>query len=80
MNNILQVNIIVKQKGIKVAQAAGKVHSDMERGFIAAEVISFDDLVKCGSYSNARKIGLIRTEGRDYIVRDGDLILIRFNV
>ncbi|UCB43350.1 MAG: redox-regulated ATPase YchF [Dehalococcoidales bacterium] len=60
--------------------AAGKIHSDMERGFIRAEVISFDDLVKCGSLAEARKRGLLRTEGKAYIVQDGDVITFLFNV
>jgi ribosome-binding ATPase YchF (GTP1/OBG family) len=61
-------------------QAAGKVHSDMERGFIRAEVIGFDDLVKCGSLAEARKQGLLRLEGKNYIVQDGDVMTILFNV
>jgi hypothetical protein len=61
-------------------KAAGKVHSDMERGFIRAEVISFDDLVKCGNLAEARKRGLLRLEGKKYIVQDGDVITFLFNV
>ncbi|HEY40856.1 MAG TPA: redox-regulated ATPase YchF [Dehalococcoidia bacterium] len=60
--------------------AAGKIHTDMERGFIRAEVISFDDLVKCGSLAEARKRGLLRTEGKTYTVQDGDVITFLFNV
>ncbi len=61
-------------------KAAGKVHSDMERGFIRAEVISYEDLAKCGSIAEARKHGLLHTEGKGYIVRDGDVITFLFNV
>lgn len=66
--------------GTKAPAAAGKIHTDMERGFIRAETIAFDDLVKCGSMATARDKGLIRSEGKDYIVQDGDVILFRFNV
>ena len=61
-------------------KAAGKIHSDMEKGFIRAEVISYDDLMKCGSLSEARKKGLLRLEGKSYMVRDGDVITFLFNV
>ena len=67
-------------KGTKAPQAAGKIHSDMERGFIRAEVISFDDLMACGSMAAAREKGLIRSEGKDYVFCDGDIVVIRFNV
>ena len=67
-------------KGTKAPQAAGKIHSDMERGFIRAEVISFDDLMACGSMVAAKEKGLIRSEGKDYVFRDGDIVVIRFNV
>jgi GTP-binding protein YchF len=66
--------------GTEAPVAAGKIHTDMERGFIRAEVISFDDLVKCGSIAEARKRGLLQTEGRNYIVKDGDVITFLFNV
>ncbi|MBR3133593.1 MAG: redox-regulated ATPase YchF [Clostridia bacterium] len=66
--------------GTKAPQAAGKIHSDIERGFIRAEVVSFDDLMKTGSMVNAREKGLIRLEGKDYIMQDGDIVLFRFNV
>ncbi len=66
--------------GTTALKAAGKIHSDMERGFIRAEVINHDDLVKCGSSTEARKKGLLRLEGKDYIVRDGDVITFLFNV
>ena len=68
------------QKGTNALKAAGKIHSDMERGFIRAEVISYDDLVKCGSLSEAHKKGLLRLEGKSYIVQDGDVITFLFNV
>ncbi len=67
-------------RGTKAPQAAGKIHSDFERGFIRAETIAFDDLKACGSMTAAREKGLIRSEGKDYIVKDGDVILFRFNV
>jgi hypothetical protein len=61
-------------------RAAGKVHSDMERGFIRAEVISYSDLLKCGSLTEGRKHGLLRLEGKHYLVQDGDVITFLFNV
>ncbi len=67
-------------KGTKAPQAAGKIHSDFERGFIRAEVVNFKDLVACGSYNGAREKGLVNVEGKDYVVKDGDIILFRFNV
>ncbi len=66
--------------GTKAPQAAGKIHSDIERGFIRAEVISFDDLMKVGNMVTAREKGLIRSEGKEYIMQDGDIVLFRFNV
>ncbi|MFC1931729.1 redox-regulated ATPase YchF [Chloroflexota bacterium] len=68
------------QNGTSALKAAGKIHSDMERGFIRAEVISYDDLVRCGNLSEARKKGLLRLEGKDYTVQDGDVITFLFNV
>jgi GTP-binding protein YchF len=68
------------KNGTSALKAAGKIHSDMERGFIRAEVISYDELVKCGSLSEARKKGLLRLEGKNYTVRDGDIITFLFNV
>ena len=62
------------------AQAAGKIHSDIERGFIRAEVVHFDDMVACGSIAEARKRGLLRAEGKTYLVQDGDVITFLFNV
>ena len=67
-------------KGTKAPQAAGKIHTDFERGFIKAEVVNYRDLLDCGSYAGAREKGLVRMEGKEYIVRDGDVILFRFNV
>jgi hypothetical protein len=67
-------------KGSTAPQAAGKVHSDMERGFIRADVISFSDMQKCGSLAEARRHGLLRTEGKHYVVQDGDIITFLFNV
>lgn len=68
------------RKGTKAPQAAGKIHSDFERGFIRAEVVSFEALVACGTMNGAKEKGLVRSEGKDYIVQDGDIILFRFNV
>lgn len=68
------------RRGSKAPEAAGKIHSDMERGFIAAEVIHYDDMIKCGSYAAAREQGLLRTEGKTYEIRDGDIIIVRFSV
>ena len=67
-------------EGTKAPQAAGKIHSDLERGFIRAEVVSYDDLIACGSHTAAKEKGLIRLEGKDYVVKDGDIMLFRFNV
>ena len=66
--------------GCKAPQAAGKIHTDFERGFIKAETINYKTLLDCGSYAAARDKGLIRIEGKDYTVQDGDVILFRFNV
>lgn len=68
------------KKGTKAPQAAGKIHSDFERGFIRAEVINYQELLDCGSLAAAREKGLVRSEGKDYVVQDGDTILFRFNV
>ena len=67
-------------KGTKAPQAAGKIHSDFERGFIRAEVVSFDDLMASGSYNAAKEKGLVRSEGKEYVMKDGDVVLFRFNV
>lgn len=66
--------------GLKAPQAAGKIHTDFERGFIRAEIVNYDDLIRLGAYSAAKDAGLVRLEGKDYVVRDGDVILFRFNV
>jgi len=68
------------RQGLKAPQAAGKIHSDLERGFIRAEVVAFDDLESLGSYNKAKEKGLVRVEGKEYLVKDGDVMLIRFNV
>ena len=68
-------------KGTKAPQAAGKIHTDFERGFIRAEVVSFADLEACGgSMAAAKEKGLVRSEGKDYVMKDGDVVLFRFNV
>ncbi|MCH5303516.1 MAG: redox-regulated ATPase YchF [Ruminococcus sp.] len=67
-------------KGTKAPQAAGKIHTDFERGFIRAEVVSFDDLMNCGSIAAAKEKGLYRSEGKEYVMNDGDVVLFRFNV
>ena len=67
-------------KGTKAPQAAGKIHSDFERGFIRAEVVSYDDLMACGSMTAAKDKGLVRSEGKEYVMQDGDVVLFRFNV
>ncbi len=66
--------------GTKAPQAAGKIHSDFERGFIRAEVIAYDDLIECGSVAAAKEKGLVRSEGKEYVMKDGDIVLFRFNV
>ena len=68
------------RKGTKAPQAAGKIHSDIERGFIRAEVIAYDDMIRCGSVNAAKEKGLLRSEGKEYVVQDGDMIYFRFNV
>lgn len=68
------------KKGTKAPQAAGKIHTDFERGFIRAEVIAYDDLIECGSMTAAKEKGLVRSEGKDYVMKDGDVVLFRFNV
>ena len=67
-------------KGTKAPQAAGKIHTDFEKGFIRAEVVSYDDLMACGSMAAAEEKGLVRLEGKDYVMQDGDIVLFRFNV
>lgn len=67
-------------RGTKAPGAAGKIHTDFERGFIRAEIVSYDNLVACGSYNAAKEKGLVRSEGKEYVVQDGDVVLFRFNV
>lgn len=66
--------------GTKAPQAAGKIHSDFEKGFIRAEVVAYDDLMSCGSMTAAKEKGLVRSEGKEYVMKDGDIVLFRFNV
>ncbi|MBP1577340.1 MAG: redox-regulated ATPase YchF [Oscillospiraceae bacterium] len=68
------------KKGTKAPQAAGKIHSDFERGFIRAEIVSYDDLIACGSIAAAKEKGIYRSEGKEYVFQDGDVVLFRFNV
>ncbi|MBR6228102.1 MAG: YchF family ATPase, partial [Eubacterium sp.] len=68
------------KKGTKAPQAAGKIHTDFERGFIRAEVVSFDDLMACKTMAAAKEKGLVRSEGKEYVMNDGDIVLFRFNV
>ena len=68
------------KKGTKAPQAAGKIHTDFERGFIRAEVVSYDDLMACGTMAAAKEKGLVRSEGKEYVMKDGDIVLFRFNV
>ncbi len=67
-------------RGTKAPQAAGKIHSDFERGFIRAEVVAFEDLKECGSVNAAKEKGLMRSEGKEYVMKDGDVVVFRFNV
>ena len=67
-------------EGTKAPQAAGKIHTDFEKGFIRAEVVAFSDLTECGSYNAAKEKGLVRSEGKEYVMHDGDVVLFRFNV
>ena len=68
------------KKGTKAPEAAGKIHSDIQRGFIRAEIISYDDLIKVGSMNAAKGKGLVRSEGKDYVMQEGDIVLFKFNV
>ena len=68
------------KKGTPAVKAAGKIHSDIERGFIRAEIVNYDDLVKLGSIAAARDKGLVRLEGKEYVMQDGDVTYFRFNV
>ncbi|MGN1318085.1 MAG: redox-regulated ATPase YchF [Lachnospirales bacterium] len=77
---VTEVRAWTIKNGTKAPQAAGKIHSDFERGFIRAEVVTYDDLVRLGSVAAAKDAGVYRSEGKDYVVKDGDVILFRFNV
>ena len=68
------------KEGTKAPQAAGKIHSDFERGFIRAEVVHYNDLMECGTMAAAKEKGLVRSEGKEYVMKDGDIVLFRFNV
>ena len=68
------------KKGTKAPEAAGKIHSDIQRGFIKAEIVNYDDLIKEGGIVQAREKGLVRSEGKEYIMQDGDVVLFKFNV
>ena len=68
------------KKGTKAPEAAGKIHTDIQRGFIKAEIVSYEDLIREGSMVNAREKGLVRQEGKEYIMQDGDIVLFKFNV
>ena len=76
----IEVRAWTIKRGTKAPQAAGKIHSDIERGFIRAEIVSYDDLVECGSEAAAKEKGLYRLEGKDYVMQDGDVVNFRFNV
>ena len=67
-------------RGTKAPQAAGKIHSDFERGFIRAEIVSYEDLMREGSMNAVKEKGLLRSEGKEYVIKDGDVVLFRFNV
>ena len=75
-----EVRACTIKNGTKAPQAAGKIHSDFERGFIRAEVVAYDDLMACGSYNAAKEKGLVRSEGKEYVMHDGDVVVFRFNV
>ena len=66
--------------GTKAPQAAGKIHSDFEKGFIRAEIVPYEVLLECGNYTNAKAEGKVRSEGKEYVMKDGDVVLFRFNV
>ena len=68
------------KQGTKAPQAAGKIHTDFEKGFIRAEVIAFDDLMECGTMANAKSLGKVRSEGKEYVMKDGDIVNFLFNV
>ena len=68
------------ENGTKAPQAAGKIHTDFEKGFIRAEIVDYDVLVELGSFNAAKEKGKVRSEGKDYVIKDGDVVLFRFNV
>ena len=68
------------ERGTTAPKAAGKIHSDFERGFIRAEIVSYEDLISCGSLVAAKAAGKLRSEGKDYVMRDGDVVEFKFNV
>ena len=68
------------KRGTKAPQAAGKIHSDFEKGFIRAEIVNYEDLLALGSLAKAKEAGKMRSEGKDYVIQDGDVVLFRFNV
>jgi len=68
------------KKGTKAPQAAGKIHTDFERGFIKAEIVSYNDLIENGTYQKAKESGLVRLEGKEYVMKDGDIVEFKFNV
>ena len=68
------------KNGTKAPGAAGVIHSDFEKGFIRAEVVAYDDLIACGTYNAAKEKGLVRSEGKEYVMKDGDVVVFRFNV
>src|SRR2546425_1095139 len=75
-----EVRAWTMHRGQSAFEAAGEIHSDFQRGFIRAETVAFEEFVRAGSYKTARELGLVRSEGRDYVVQDGDILLFRFNV
>src|SRR5207253_1850822 len=77
---IREVRAWTVRQGSRAPEAAGVIHSDIERGFIKAEIVAYDDLIAAGSYAAARERGKVRLEGRDYVMKDGDVCLFRFNV
>ena len=76
----MEVRAWTIHEGDKAPQAAGVIHTDFERGFIKAETVTYEDLVECGSVAAARDKGLYRMEGKEYVVKDGDVLLFKFNV
>ena len=68
------------ENGTKAPQAAGKIHTDFEKGFIRAEIVDYDILIELGSFNAAKEKGKVRSEGKDYVIKDGDVVLFRFNV